>query len=187
LDEDTGRVATVLGYPTDKLTQAVWSGNFKYVWLGFATLSRSSAVLLVAVVAHWSEAAGLATGGMASARFNHLSLERSATRRSCSVRVELENGREVKLDPEERVITAALDESGLDDHDERGAGARIEFMPEGHAKVTITISRGLVEQAKSLNFATWELFAEAIRAALPGAFELTRPFRPSRHWRAESL
>jgi len=32
-DEDTGRVATILGYPTDKLTQAGWSGNFKYVWL----------------------------------------------------------------------------------------------------------------------------------------------------------
>ena len=34
-DEDTGRVATILGYPTDKLTQAVRSGNFKYVWLDF--------------------------------------------------------------------------------------------------------------------------------------------------------
>ena len=33
-DDDTGRVATILGYPTDKLTQAVRSGNFKYVWLG---------------------------------------------------------------------------------------------------------------------------------------------------------
>jgi hypothetical protein len=32
---------------------------------------------------------------------------------------------------------------------ERGAGARIEFKPEGHAKVTITISRQLVEQAKA--------------------------------------
>ena len=37
-DEDTGRVATILGYPTDKLTQTDSSGNFKYVWLGFGVL-----------------------------------------------------------------------------------------------------------------------------------------------------
>ena len=47
----------------------------------------------------------------------------------------------VKLDPEEQIITAALDQSELDDANERGAGARIEFKREGHAKVTITISR----------------------------------------------
>ena len=46
----------------------------------------------------------------------------------------------MKLDPEEQIITAALDQSELDDANERGAGARIEFKREGHAKVTITIS-----------------------------------------------
>jgi hypothetical protein len=77
----------------------------------------------------------------------------------------------VKLDPEERVIAAAVDH----DANERGAGALIEFLPEGNAKVTITISRELVEQARALDLTTWELFAEAIRLAIPGAFELARP------------
>ena len=49
----------------------------------------------------------------------------------------------MKLDPEERIIAAALDQAELDDANERGAGARIEFKREGHAKVTITISREL--------------------------------------------
>jgi hypothetical protein len=83
----------------------------------------------------------------------------------------------VKLDPEERIIAAALDQAELDDANERGAGARIEFKPEGHARVTI--SRELVEQARALDLTTGELFAEAIRLALPGAFELARP-HPSR-------
>ena len=52
---------------------------------------------------------------------------------------------------------------------ERGAGARIEFKPEGHAKVTITISRELVEQARALDLTIWELFAEAFRLAVPGS------------------
>ena len=56
----------------------------------------------------------------------------------------------MKLDPEERIIAAALDQAELDDANERGAGARIEFRPEGHAKVTITISRELVDQARAL-------------------------------------
>ena len=47
----------------------------------------------------------------------------------------------MKLDPEEQIIGAALDQAELDDANERGAGARIEFKREGHAKVTITISR----------------------------------------------
>jgi hypothetical protein len=46
----------------------------------------------------------------------------------------------VKLDPEERTIATALDQAELDDANERGAGVRIEFKREGHAKVTITIS-----------------------------------------------
>ena len=87
----------------------------------------------------------------------------------------------VKLDPEEQIITAALDQSELDDANERGAGARIEFKREGHAKVTITISRELVEQARALDLTTRELFAEAIRLAVPGAFELARPFPPRCH------
>jgi hypothetical protein len=35
----------------------------------------------------------------------------------------------VKLDPEEWVIAAALDRAELEDANERGAGARIEFKP----------------------------------------------------------
>ena len=85
----------------------------------------------------------------------------------------------MKLDPEERIIVAALDQAELDDANERGAGARIEFKPEGYAKVTITISRELVDQARALGLTTWELFADAIRLAVPGASELARP-HPSR-------
>ena len=55
----------------------------------------------------------------------------------------------MRLDPEEQIIAAALEQAELEDANERGAGARIEFKPEGHAKVTITISRQLVEQAKA--------------------------------------
>ena len=46
----------------------------------------------------------------------------------------------MKLDPEERIIASALGQPELDEANECGAGARIEFNPEGHAKVTITIS-----------------------------------------------
>jgi hypothetical protein len=91
------------------------------------------------------------------------------------------NGREVKPDPEERILATPDDEAGLDDANGRGAGAQIEFMREGHAKVTITISRQMVEQAKALNMTTWELFAEAIRLAVPGAFALARPLPPPWH------
>ena len=47
--------------------------------------------------------------------------------------------------------------------------------------MTITISRELVEQAKALDLTTGELFAEAIRLAVPGAFELARPHHPRCH------
>ena len=87
----------------------------------------------------------------------------------------------MKLDRKERIIAAALDQAELDDANERGAGARIEFMREGHAKVTITISRQLVEQARALDMTTRELFAEAIRLAVPGAFALARPLSPPWH------
>lgn len=85
----------------------------------------------------------------------------------------------MKLDPEERIIAAALDEAELNDANVRGAGARIEFKREGHAKVTITISRELVEQARALDLTTRELFVEAIRLAVPGAFEFA-PALPRR-------
>ena len=87
----------------------------------------------------------------------------------------------MKLDPEERVIATALDQAELDDANEHGAAARIEFKREGHAKVTITISRELVEQARALDLTTGELFAEAIRLAVPGAFEIVRPPPPQYH------
>ena len=87
----------------------------------------------------------------------------------------------VKLDPEEQIIAVALDQAELDDANEHGAAARIEFKREGHAKVTITISRELVEQARALDLTTGELFAEAIRLAVPGAFEIVRPPPPQYH------
>ena len=39
----------------------------------------------------------------------------------------------MKLDPEERIIAAALDQAALNQANERGAGARIEFSRDGHA------------------------------------------------------
>jgi hypothetical protein len=42
-------------------------------------------------------------------------------------------------------------------------------------RVTMTISRALVEKATTLNWSTGELFAEAIRIALPGAFNIEAP------------
>ena len=87
----------------------------------------------------------------------------------------------MKLDREERIIAAAMDRAELDDANERGAGARIEFKREGHAKVTITISRELVERARALDLTTRELFAEAIRLAVPGAFDLARSHPPRWH------
>jgi hypothetical protein len=80
----------------------------------------------------------------------------------------------MRLDPEEQIIAAAVDEAELDDANERGVGARIEFRREGHAKVTITISRELVERARALDLTTGELFAEAIRLAVPGVFDVAR-------------
>jgi post-segregation antitoxin (ccd killing protein) len=77
----------------------------------------------------------------------------------------------MRLDPEEQIIAAAVDEAELEDANERGVGARIEFRREGHAKVTITISRELVERARALDLTTGELFAEAIRLAVPGVFD----------------
>ena len=87
----------------------------------------------------------------------------------------------VKLDPEEQIIAAALEQAQLDDANEHGAGARIEFKPEGHAKVTITISRELVERARAFNLTTGELFAEAIQLAVRGAFEFDHPLPPQCH------
>ena len=80
----------------------------------------------------------------------------------------------MKLDPEERII-AALEQAELNDANERGVGAQIEFKLEGHAEVTITISRELVERARALHLTTGELFAEAIRLATYGCFNLVRP------------
>ena len=84
------------------------------------------------------------------------------------------------LDREEQIIAAALDQSELEYDNQRGAGARIEFKQEGHAKVTITISCALVQRARALDLTTWELFAEALRLAIPGSFEFACPV-PS-HW-----
>ena len=93
----------------------------------------------------------------------------------------MRNGEKVRSDPEEQIIAAALDQAELDDANERGAGARIEFKREGHAEVTITISRELVEQARALDLTTRELFAEAIQLAVPGVFELAYPLPRQSH------
>jgi hypothetical protein len=74
----------------------------------------------------------------------------------------------MKLDPEHRIIAAALDQATIEEANERALAARIEFPHEGCAKVTMTVSRELVDRAKALNWSTGELFAEAIRIALPG-------------------
>ena len=52
----------------------------------------------------------------------------------------------MKLDPEEQIIAAALNQAELDDASECTGDARIEFKREGHAEVTIAISPELVEQ-----------------------------------------
>ena len=87
----------------------------------------------------------------------------------------------MKLDPEERIIAAALDEAEFEKANETGARARIDFKPEGYAKVTITISRQLVETARALNLTTLELFTEALRLAVPGAFGTPRLLPPRLH------
>jgi hypothetical protein len=73
----------------------------------------------------------------------------------------------MKLDLEEQIIAAALDQAELDDANERGVAARLEFRPEGHAKVTFTISREFVETARALDWTAGELVAEAIGIAIP--------------------
>ena len=87
----------------------------------------------------------------------------------------------MKLDPEEQIIAAALDQTELDDANERGVGAQIEFRREGHAKVSITISRELVERARALELTVLELLLEAFRLIAPGIFDITRPLPPSLH------
>jgi hypothetical protein len=87
----------------------------------------------------------------------------------------------MKLDPEERVIADAMEEAEVEDANESGAAARIEFKPEGHAEVTITISRQLVETARALNATTLDLFVEALRLAVPGAFGIARALPPRLH------
>ena len=79
------------------------------------------------------------------------------------------------------MIATALDQAELEEANELGAGARIEFKREGHAKVTITISRELVEQARALDLTTRELFAQALRIVVPGSFDAARPLLPRWH------
>ena len=79
---------------------------------------------------------------------------------------------QMKLDPEHQIIAAALNQAALQEANERVVAAQIEFPREGYARVTMTISRELVDRARALNWSTAELFAEAIRIALPGAFNI---------------
>src|SRR5260370_25178520 len=85
----------------------------------------------------------------------------------------------MRLDSEEQIIAAALDQAELDDANERGVAARIEFRPEGHAKVTFTISREFVETARALDWTTGELVAEAIRIAIPRRVRHSPPPSPT--------
>jgi hypothetical protein len=78
----------------------------------------------------------------------------------------------MKLDPEDQIIAAALNQTAFEEANAWVVAARIEFPREGYAKVTMTISRELVDRARALNWSTGELFAEAIRIALPGAFNI---------------
>ena len=56
------------------------------------------------------------------------------------------------LDRDEQIIAAALNQAEREYANQRGAGARIEFKQEGHAKVTITISRALVIAGQGARF-----------------------------------
>jgi hypothetical protein len=56
----------------------------------------------------------------------------------------------MKLDPEHQIIAAALDQAAFAEANERVVAARIEFPHEGGAKVTMTISRELVEPGHSI-------------------------------------
>ena len=94
---------------------------------------------------------------------------------------ELESAKEMKLDPEEQVIAEAMEQADVEDANRRGASARIEFRPEGYAKVTITISRELVERARALDLTTLDLFVEALRFAVPRAFGIPRALPPRLH------
>jgi hypothetical protein len=85
----------------------------------------------------------------------------------------------MKLDPEEQIIAAAFEQAELDDANERGVAARIEFRPEGHAKVTFTISREFVETARALDWTTGELLAEAIGIAIPRRVPYSLPTSPA--------
>ena len=79
------------------------------------------------------------------------------------------------------MIAASSEQAELDDANEHGAGAPIEFKREGHAKVTITISRQLVERARALDLTTLDLFVEALRLAVPGAFGTPSGLPPRLH------
>ena len=83
----------------------------------------------------------------------------------------------MKPNPEDEIIAAALDQARFEEANKRVVAAAIEFRREGHATVTITISRALVSKATALNWSTGELFAEAIRIALPGALDI-EPAQP---------
>lgn len=85
----------------------------------------------------------------------------------------------MKLDPEEQIIAAAFEQAELDDANERGVAARIEFRREGHAKVTFTLSREFVETARALDWTTGELVAEAIGIAIPRRVRHSPPTLPA--------
>jgi len=87
----------------------------------------------------------------------------------------------MKPDPEEWTFSDALEEAEVEEANEHGAGAWIEFTSDGCAKVTIAISRELVEQARMRDLTTLDLFVEALRVAVPRAFGLPHPIPPRFH------
>jgi hypothetical protein len=61
----------------------------------------------------------------------------------------------MKLDPEHQIIAAALDQPALEEANERAVAAQIEFPDECYAKVTMTISRELVDRARVPQLVDW--------------------------------
>jgi len=78
-----------------------------------------------------------------------------------------EEWHEMTLDAEGVAIKQAKFETG----NQRVVWAWIEFAKEGHAWITITISRELIDKASAID-SSGEVFAEVIRTVLPDAFNI---------------
>ena len=84
----------------------------------------------------------------------------------------------MKLDPEERILAAASDEAEVNNSNEHGAGAQIEFMRRRSCQGDDYDFAPIGRAGQGARNDAWELFAEAIRLAVPGVFALARPLPP---------